>query len=330
MKFGFGSRELLLLQLLYSPNSTVATYSVSDAAREMGISVPVVSRVASSLAEKGFLEVKRKGKRKVISFSNTPHATALLQLAAENQHVALEKALSDASIRVLSGMLYPPSSVEAISRITRTPEITVRRTLAKLLEKGVIARPKLTEYRIILPRLHDFIEEYSKSFLRSRIAGLKGVFNPWWPNAVFRTAEQSTEFMTPTGISVFHKYGIKLIQMDSRDYYFNAFDDKAKQPTLEEAVIHALTWTVKNSSARETSYAMLVIHKNWKKFDKEKFDEIAKEWGVQSIAERCVKLVDGFVRNEKWKEPTFKELPRAEGPVFPSWEEFEELVKQYE
>lgn len=330
MHFGFGPRELLMLQLFYSPDSTHNSYSISDAARKMGVSVPVVSRVASSLEKKGFFEIRRAGKRKVISFSNAPHVTALIQLTTESQHVELEKVLSDSAVRVLSGMLNPPVSVGTISRIARTPEITVRRMLSKLLEKGVVARPKRSEYRIILPRLQDFIEEYSKHVLRGKIAGMRGVFNPRWPNAVFRTTEQPKDFMTLTGISIFHKYGIKIIQTDSRDCYFNAFDDKPKKPMLEEAVVHALTWTVKNSSARETSYSMLVAHRNWEKFDRNKFVEIAKEWGVQSVAERCVNLVESFENDERWPDPRPAGRVYVEGPVFPSWEEFTDLVKQYE
>ena len=330
MDFGFGPRELLLLKLLYSPGIGVGPYSVSEAAKKMGVSIPVVSRVAASLAKKGFLEAKREGKRKIISLTSAPHSIALLQLASENPNSPLEAILSDSAIRVLSGMLNPPVSVEAISSASRTPEVTVRRTLVKLLEKGVVARPKLAEHRIVLPRLKEFIEEYSNSALRSRIAGIKGVLNPWWPNAVFRTTEPPKAFMAPTGLSVFHNYGIKIIQTDSRDYYFNAFDDKPKPPALEEAVVHALTWTVKNSSARETSYAMLVVHKNWKEFDKDKFDSAAKAWGVRSVAERCLELVEGFVNGEKWQEPLINGFPTVDGPIWPSWEEFEELVKQYE
>ena len=250
MNFALGTRELLLLQLLCAFDSSAPSYSLSEAAKKMGVSVPVVSRVAASLDEKGFLELKREGKRKIIYFSKAPHATAFIELAGGNPHVALEKILSDSSVRVLSGMLHPPVSVEAISRTTRTPEITVRRTLAKLLEKGIVVRMKPAEYGIALPRLHDFIEKYAEYVLRSRISRLRGALNPWWPNALFRTTEQPKDFMVPTGISIFNKYGIKLIQTDFRDYYFSAFDGKPKQPTLEEAVVHALTWTVRNSSAR--------------------------------------------------------------------------------
>jgi hypothetical protein len=136
--------------------------------------------------------------------------------------------------------------------------------------------------------------------------------------------------MAPTGISVFHHYGIKIIQTDSRDYYFNAFDEKPGPPSMEDAVVHALTWTVMNSSARETAYAMLVIFKNWEKFDRVAFEKTAAEWGVPSIAQRCITLVEAFVQGKQWPEPLIQNFPRVEGPIFPTWEEFGELVKQYE
>ncbi len=331
MNFGLGKRELVLLRMLAATSGSHSpALTMTACAAKMNISVAAVSRATASLQAKGFIEIERDGKRKHVRFSGVIHAIAFSELQAANPQTPLEDVLSGSSIRVLSGMLRPPVSVETISRLSRTPEITARRALKKLLDRGMVSRAKPTEYAIFLPNLAGFVAAYSEFELRKRCAGMRGILNPWWPNAVFRTPQTPPAFMTPTGISVFHEHGIKIIQTEARDYYFNAFTDKPRPPTMEEAVVHALTWTVKNSSARETAYAMLVMQKNWKKFDRFSFQQSAADWGIPSIADRCITLVEAFVHDQQWPEPLIQNFQRVEGPIFPSRDEFGELVKQYE
>jgi len=322
---------LALLQLLYSPVTNDAELnSVSDAAEKMGVSVPVVSRVVSSLEQKGFLQVTREGKRKLIAFSTSPPALALKELAAANSHVRLERIISNSAARVLSGILNPPASVEEIARTTRLPEITVRRTVGRLLQHGIVARTKPAEYRIILPRLKEFVEAYVNHALEAKRAGVQGSLLTCGPNALLRTTAKNPPKMVLTGISVFHKYGVKLIETDARDYYLNAFDDKPKQPKLEVAAAHCLARATINASSREAAYAMLAIRKNLKKFDEKLFLQAAADFAVENDARGGLNKVKQFVMGERWPEPLIKDFPHAGGPVWPGWGEFEELVKQYE
>ncbi|MEK6924210.1 MAG: hypothetical protein AABW54_03160 [Candidatus Micrarchaeota archaeon] len=330
MDFGLGKREILLLSALFANGDGETGYSVKDAALKMGVSSAVVSRVAAGLMRKGFIESRRDGKCRRITLSKALHAQALRELAAANPHVRLEEILANSAIRVLAGLIPDnPRSATEIAGSTSTPMVTVRRVLARLAARGIISR-KDAEYSLVLPRLREFEQDYAAYAVDSKRKGLLGSLIVAGQHGLLRTAMLPREGMVLTGISVLHKYGVKLIEIDARDYYFNAFDDSPEAPALEEAIVHCLLRAAMLASGREAAYAMLAVYKNWKKLDRERFAELAADFSVSSAAGQCLKLVDMFVKGERWPEPMTNGYRISEGPLWPSWEGFGGLVTQYE
>jgi hypothetical protein len=140
--------------------------------------------------------------------------------------------------------------------------------------------------------------------------------------------ESIPRFAKPTGLSVLNEFGVRVIQTDFKDYYYNVFGVVGK-PSLEEAVVHVLLRSTLSASAREASYALLALQKNKKKVNAKKLLVAASDLGVEQVARQALDFVDAFTENREIKWLIGEDFPRVEGPVFPSFEEFKELVKQY-
>lgn len=327
MDGSLGRREMAALGLCLAAQND--GYSVGEMAVRLGVSSAVASRVVASLLKQGLFSVTRVGKRKFVTISSAPHALALKELAAANPHVAIEEMLANSAVRVLAGMTVGPASVDGIASAILASQVTVRRILIKLLDCGVVAREKPALYAIVLPRLLDFAREYACFALESRRGGVQGSLICAGPHGLLRTAGMPGKGWVPTGISVLQRHGVKLIETDARDYYCNAFGDEPRSPGFEDVVVHALVRATLLVSGREASYAMLAVHKNRRKLDEARFLRIAAEFGASGAAGRCLDLVDRFIKGEEWPEPMLAGVPR-EGPLWPSWMEFNELVKAYE
>jgi DNA-binding MarR family transcriptional regulator len=332
MDFGLGVPELKVLSLICERKSE----SVSGIASKLGIPVSVASRALRTLSEKGFVSLVRNGKRKEARLSDAAHARAFAELKAANTHINFTEVLSNSTMRVLSDFvksqeLIASGRVKEIALVVKAPGITVRRTLSKLLEKGIVSRVN-GGYRIVLPRLGEFVRKFLEHALEEKCEGIPGSLIIVGPNALLRTNSEPNRAMALTGISVFGEYGVKVVETDYRDYCFNAFGERARKPCLEEAIVHSLVRSTLIQSAREVSYAMLVIHKNWRKSRKGKLLGFAKEFLVESETRECLDLVEKVVNGESWPEyPDWAlKLPKNSGPFYPSRKEFEALVREYE
>ena len=323
MKFGLSSLELRVLSALASGGSK----PIVGVARVLGRSKSVASRVVKSLVQKGFLQAVRLGKRKEAGFAVTQHARAFKELIAVNSHANVELALSYSGLRVLCGLLYLPSSVEEVARLSNTPVVTVRRVLTRLLNYGFIVRLKPGAYRIVLPNLSEFVQAYAAYFLDSLRNSVSGSLFCYGLHGLLRTTEVNVpNFMVLTGVSVFHNYGVSIIQTDYRDYYFNAFVEKPRKLSIEEVVVHALARAVLVKSSREVSYSMLVVYKNLENLNQELFFKTAREFGVLENAQQCLKLVKEFKAGVRWQESL---VEPSVLDLHPSWLDFEELVAKY-
>jgi predicted transcriptional regulator len=301
------------------------------------LSVPesVVSRALNSLAEKKLVVLSRDGKRKSVVVSDAPHALALTAFFAARPYFDA-RLLAFSSVRVLSGLLFPNSSVARVKRVSFLPEITVRRVLSKLLDAGVVGRRGSSDYFILMPELEKAVCElvsFAVTQARNNAGGITagGSLVVRGPFGFLRTSavnESIPRFAKPTGLSVLNEFGVRVIQTDFKDYYYNVFGVVGK-PSLEEAVVHVLLRSTLSASAREASYALLALQKNKKKVNAKKLLVAASDLGVEQVARQALDFVDAFTENREIKWLIGEDFPRVEGPVFPSFEEFKELVKQY-
>jgi len=325
MIWGLGSLELRVFKTLCSEPQ--GDYGKSMASH-LGLKESAVSRALTALAGKKLVVLERSGKRKLAVVSDASHALALKAFFVACPHVDAG-VLAHSSIRVLSGLLFPNASVARVRRVGFLREITVRRVLSKLLDAGVVGRRSANDYYILLPLLQKAVEEYVSFAVMQSKQDVNGSLISRGPYGFIRTgAEKVPSFMTPTGLSVLSEFGVKVIQTDFEDYYYNVFGS-VKRPCLEEAIVHALLRSTLLPSAREASYALLALHKNKKKVSEEKFFVVAGDLGVEGAARQSLEFVDAFAAGHEIKHSVGDDFLRVRGPVFPGFEEFKELIAQY-
>ena len=301
--------------------------SIVGLASSLGKSKSFTSRIVGSLVEKGFVELTRQGKKKTVKISPAQHAVMLKELLASNPHILFEDILQGAAVQVLTGLLYSSASVEAISTTTFSPEVTVRVVLMRMLDRGGVARQKPGVYSIVLPRLRDFIESYIRFAVEAKRTGVQGSLIICGASGLIRTSEaEIPAFMVSTGLNAFGKFGVKLIQTDFKDYYFNILKP-VKKPSFEEVLVHSLVRAKLVSSSRELSYVLLVIAKNRKTLNQARFFNVARQYSVESSAKQCIEFVDAVLAGKEIPKPL---VVIGEGTAFPDETEFTELLKQYE
>lgn len=295
-------------------------------AERMNASRSQVSRAVTSLEKKEFLRTSR-ARHKTVRFSPSGHAAAFRTFLSLHPHVEVAPILANSSLRILTAFTGLPVSVEQIARVSRTPAITVRRALNRLMQKGILVRQEKNHYQIALSGLQKLVQDYVLFELQKK-AGLSGLIC-YGPNVVVRTEYSMPSGFVLSGLSVFHRFGVPIVQTTLQDYKSNLFDETPVQPSLEEAVVHALVRASKISSVREASYGMLVLHKNWQTLDKKMFLQVAGDFGINSCAQESLNLVKKFINGEPWPAPMIFGAGKPGGPFYPSTEEFQELVGQY-
>ena len=324
--FGLTRVELSVLATLQQSGENKAGWSVVSLAGKMAVSCAQVSRAVASLEKKEFVTAARS-RQKLVQFSSAGHASAFLYLLGLHPHVDFVSTLSNSSLRVLSAFTGSAIAIEQMARISRTPTVTVRRTVSKLMERGILVRQEKNQYQLALSGLQTFVQAYATHSLQEK-AGVDGLIC-CGPNAVLRTKTPIPRRFELTGVSIFYRFGVPIVQTDFQDYWFNLFDSKTKKPSLEEAVVHALVRSTLISSGREVSYAMLVLYNNWKKVDQKQLLQTAQDYCIESDARHCVNLVEKLVLGGRWPEPLVQGFRKVGGPRYPGFEEFQELVTQY-
>lgn len=309
---------------------TASSGEITEAklAERLNILLSSASRVVNSLMSKRFLTLVPKGVSKIASPAFSPAALKLIELIEANPHIEFESVLDGATLQALSGFIPGPASVHAASISSRTPEVTERRVVSRLLGRAVLQKAAYGKYAITLPRLKEFVEAWLlQEIERKRRREVPGSLIVRGPHGLLRSTKQDVPtYMTRTGLSVFHTYGVSL-NFDFEDYYFHAFESKPAKLGLEEHLIHSLLRSTVLSSGREVSYALLVMLKNWTKFDEKKFLEYGLMLGVIGVARQSIDFIKGF---NEGAPILFTGSGPVEGPVFPTRNGFLELVEQYE
>jgi len=319
----FSKLELRTFQVLNQSGRS----NVSNLAFGLIISKSAVSRAVASLEKKGLVESK-KGHRKEVQLARSVSARPFEEFINANPSVDFARVFENSNLQVLAALCFrESSSFKSIIRTTGLTQVTARRSISNLSNAGIIAR-RSSGYAIILPGLSNCVLEYLRVVLVAR-EGAIGSFLQAGPYAFIRTNRPVPEGFVPTGLSAFPKYGVPLV-VDSNDYVINAFF-KPKAPRLEDAVLHGLGRVKLNASSREASYCLLVIAKNWRKFDWDLFVEHSQDYALENEVKQCKNFFDGFssflFSGKKVKEPIIT-LP-SKGIPYQDYKSFLGLCNEY-
>jgi len=276
---------------------------------------PALSRVISSLVNKGFLRVSQRGLSRWVSLSDAKHAQLFKSLLSESSHMNFEEALADSSIEVLSHIADAPRKRSEIEERSGLTAKTIKATLKRLREFGVVIAKERFTY--ILNTRFGLLREFVEEFRRYHNQRLAEDFSAdsviiWQRGKEFLVKTSSSkdrDGFSLTGISAFHQHGVKLFLPDYNHYFHSPYKTRLR---VEDILLHAITT---DPYGTRTILSVLLLWKvNEAQIDVENLLEEAKKYQIEDAVNA---LID-YLNSDGRKKPEY----------FPAWSEY--LIKAEE
>jgi len=255
--------------------------SLSSIKDKLGLSAQQVSRTLSSLREKEFVVVERKGIAKTIWISDMKHAQLLRAILIQYNHMRLETILSMSSLEILMSMSFSSGMTrEEIASSSQKSQRTVATVLSRLREFGMLITDRPGVYRIS-PRFIPFAEfamEFQRQSNQRAVMSLypDGVIR-WQKNRIVliesKIPDERGGFRS-TSFSAFHRFATTMIL--TRHWHINLPDNR--KPRLEEVILH--TMLLKPLDARESRLFLELLRKTANEIDMKNLTRLAAEYGM--------------------------------------------------
>jgi DNA-binding transcriptional ArsR family regulator len=255
--------------------------SLSSIKDKLGLSAQQIARTLSSLREKEFIVVERKGIAKTIWISNMRHAQLLRAILIQYDHMRLETILSMSSLEILMSLSFSSGMTrEEIASASQKSRRTVATVLSRLSEFGMVITDRPGVYRIS-PKFIPFAE-FAMEFQRQSNQRAATSLYPdevirWQKNRIMliesKTPDERGGFR-PTSFSAFHRFATTIIL--TRHWHINLPDNR--KPRLEEVILHTLL--LKPLDARETRLFLELLRKTANEIDMKNLTRLAAEYGM--------------------------------------------------
>ena len=255
--------------------------SLSSIKDKLGLSAQQIARTLSSLREKEFIVVERKGIAKTIWISNMRHAQLLRTILIQYDHMRLETILSMSSLEILMSLSFSSGMTrEEIASASQKSRRTVATVLSRLREFGMLITDRPGVYRIS-PRFIPFAEfamEFQRQSNQRAVTSLyqDGVIR-WQKNGIVLIESKIPDErggFRPTSFSAFHRFATTMIL--TRHWHINLQDNR--KPRLEEVILHTLL--LKPLDARESRLFLELLRKTANEIDMENLTRLAAEYGM--------------------------------------------------
>ena len=304
-----GKSEVKLMQILKRKGERITISSLSES---MGLGLPRTSELVSSLREKGFVEVKRRKKKKLVSFSETKHAQLIEDLLGRFDYMEFSSLLSGTALDVLYA-LDKEQSVKDLTRTSGTHRVNAYRVLRRLMERGVVKK-RDTKYSLnpAFARLNEIAKETVHYIHRKRARELSAGATIVWegPQNFIAKAPitKETKGFHLTGPSKLGDYGVPLLATKS-NYYF--YPEKRGGIDLYDIAVHTIL--IDPKSTRYITYLLILIAKN-----EVKEEPLLKRAEIYGVVQEAKSLIDFVKTKGKVREEHF-----------PLWSEFSEKALSY-
>jgi len=313
MKFDFKltATEIKALRAIWQGNEQ----SIGRISEATDMLYPVTSRTISSLAKKGFLLVSRRGLSRQVSLSDAKHAQLFKRLLSEFSHMNFEKILIGSSMEVLSHITDAPLKRKEIEEQSGLTAKTVKVTLKRLREFGVVFVKEGFTY--VLNQRFSLLGEFVEEFRRYHNQRLAEDFSAdsviiWQREKEFlikTSSSKEKESFFLTGISAFHLHGIKLFLPDYNYYFHSLYKTKLG---VEDILLHAIR---ADPNSTRTILSVLLLWRRNDRMDMKYLLEEANKYGVDDVVNA---LID-YLNSEGRKKPEY----------FPTWAEYLAKAEEY-
>lgn len=271
----------------------------------MGISLSWVSELVGTLREKGFVEVARRKKKKLVFFADTKHAQLIKDLLGRHSYMEFPGILSGKAINIL-WLMDKDRSISEISNTLRVYRASAYRTLTKLLNRGVIrkrnARYSLNpDFSILNEFARETIHYHNRKKAEKLSPGATIVWERLQEFIVKAPVVKEVEGFHLTGPSRLGDYGVPLL-LTNTGYYF--YSEKTEKVDIYDVVVHTLL--IDPRSTRYVTYLLILLAKN--KVDVKLLLKKAEVYGVNAEAKALLEFL--------------KTKGKLRAEYFPTWKEF--------
>src|SRR6266700_4586386 len=279
--------------------------SISELAKRIHRSPPVVTESVNRLVSKGFVDEERGHNRRVVRLSDRKHAQILRELLMKYPHVPWEDILSFSGIVPLLKLQLGNIPL-LVSRSTEW------RALRNLMSHGIVSKKdNILQINPRFQKAGEFINEFQNyhGLKLARETSDKAVI-VWSKGSSFIIRVPENEIILddrfkPTATTKMPEYGIALISK----FKFYFYSPSAKEITPEDTVIHTLL----TDGITNTTHALILMSKV--SIDRKKLLRKAEENALRHQVQAMIDFLD-----EK-KTSTSVNLPK--------WSEFAEKARDY-
>lgn len=242
--------------------------NIDELAKGLNKSPSRVSVALKDLADKGFIETRKIGLSKQIVLSDNKHSSLLKTFISEYHHMKFEELLSGSTLEILLPITYSKVKFADIVRLSGCSERTVRRTMKKLKEFGMVTMDR--EFYYSIGPLHGLLSDFVKEFqsylnIKSALSFSRTSVIPWQRGKEFlvKTSEEEKrrKWVFSTCYEKMYGYGVQLVLTNFRYYFYSPFKKHLK---VEDVALHTLI--LDPTSSRNILYVLLLITKS-KKFN---------------------------------------------------------------
>jgi DNA-binding Lrp family transcriptional regulator len=267
--------------------------TITKIASILGVTPGLASRLVRDLEKKGFLTDTRKGSSKEIRFSTNLHAQLFSELIKREPDVAWENVLPYSRLGVMMGRIGLSLGAN-YSRTTRWRAIRDVGAHGQLRERNHILKEFLQAY-------YDYI---SRDFASKKLPQDAAVIWRKGLRYLFRVpvGEVVGVGFLPTAISVFPRYGIRLVT--KYDYYL--YEPAVEHLSVEDHIIHTLL--IDPNSSTYSTYAILLLLKTAERVDRSRLTAKAEEYGVREAVQALLDYLDTRGKERSFPLPPYSEL----------------------
>ncbi len=280
MNYNLSAVELRTISLLDN------ALSITELTKRTGVTKGYISRTVSSLRDKGFVEISKRGITKRVALSSNLHAARLKSLLHNRSYMPLQELLQASSMQILGALSSGSADFDRLREESGVSKATLWRWIKKFKEHAML-KSLNGEYELPhdLTDIKEFLEYYSSYFAVSTLKEIS-------PAGSFISAkgfeflfslkgEILHENVSPTGLTSVSE---EIPLMLPENYYFYS----SRTLSREEIAVHAIVADPR--SKRNLTYVIMYILKS--KLDTALFHKIAKWYRVEDIAGSILKLLN--------------------------------------
>ncbi len=278
--------------------------SITDLAKQLELYPGTVSKIAEKMIKNGLAKKKKLGRKAILESEQTLHSQKLEEIIKMYPNFPLEELLTNTNLEIIS-LLNQPLNKNEISKITGASRQWIYHELKILGKYGILLKNKEGYYNNPSHKaIYDFSKNYYKYKNYKEIEKITDDATIIWQqgNEILLKSKKTLKEYPTTAITAFSNYNLPMIS--NLKYYFIS----KRKLKLSDIIIHTIL--INEKSKTYNAYACLL-------YDKTRPKDLMKKARIYGLTDHISELIYFLNKHE------------SKNRIFPSWDEYLELAKQY-